>query len=127
MDFVDAASNFTRTLREVTATLIHGRYPLTQLEMNQHALESAAAMDEALAAVLQKVDPETKNERFRTSQKQWEIFRANEATFVGRMDLDYHVRGSIAPLIYWGGWKSLTKERIDWINSHFEAGYSFDA
>ena len=125
-DFAEAALNFTHALREVVDTLIHGKYPLTQLDMNEDGRMSAATLDEKLSAALHKIDPAKKAGRFQVAQQVWETFRENEATFVSRMDLDRVDRGSIAPLIFWSSWEELTKERIDWLNRHFDDRYSFD-
>jgi uncharacterized protein YecT (DUF1311 family) len=118
--FTEAALKFTLAMREVVDTLVHGKYPLTQLEMNEDARASAAVVDEELAAVLQKIDPAKNDERLQAAQQAWESFRNNEATFVSRMDMDRVERGSIAPLIFWSSWEELTRERIDWLNNHFD-------
>lgn len=124
--FIESGLNFTEALGEVVGTLIHGQYPLTQLEMNEQAQESANIADEKLAIFLNKIDPGKRAKRFQISQKIWEQFRESESVYLSRMDKDRAERGSIAPLIYWGTWEEITLERINWIERHFETSERVD-
>lgn len=120
--FARAAVEFTHAMDEVVSAILYGQYPLTQIEMNEHAHDLAQVSEGELAALVLRVDPERSDERFQKAHASWDAYRESEATFMSRMDLERRERGSIAPLIYWTTMDELTKERIKWITSNYGEG-----
>lgn len=121
--FARASFEFTQAIDQVISSLLYGDYPLTQIEINQRASERAKDSQKELDALLDRVNPGRVDERLKTAQAVWASYAENEATFLSRMDMERHERGSIAPSIYWAVADQLTKERIAWIMRSYGEGW----
>ena len=121
--FARASFEFTHAIDRVIANLLYGDYPLTQLEISQRASERAQDSNKELEALIERVNPGGADERLKAAQTMWASYADTEATFLSRMDMERHERGSIAPSIYWAVSDELTKERIAWITRSYGEGW----
>ncbi len=106
---VEAAMNFCDALDQVLSTELHGNFPLTQLEMNDRAGDSARKAEEELELVIARLDPKNSHLTFKASQDAWEKYRDRQAEF--RSNINSPGRGSIAPLIYASEVEKITRAR----------------
>tara|TARA_R110000868_G_scaffold409882_3_gene696344 strand:+ start:2263 stop:3204 length:942 start_codon:yes stop_codon:yes gene_type:complete len=109
--YIRAASQFVNAADEAFNTLLHGDYPLTQLEMNEAAATDARKAKEALAGVLNALDPAGKDNDLQASQAAWESFRDRQAEF--RSGINRPLPGSVAPMLYSSEVEKLTRARIE--------------
>lgn len=116
-DFVSAASSFCKATDEMFATLLHGNYPMTQLEMNARAGEKAFEAKQALSAELKRLDPDRCDAALQASQEAWEVYRERQAEF--RSGINRLTRGSIAPLLYADEVEKITLARIEQLEWYF--------
>lgn len=92
---------------------------VTQMEMNQLALESFTRSSEKLASVLSELKNKLEPDQVRlyeTSQSTWEIYSKEQASAVASM----YQGGSIYPLIYHSELETLAHERIARIQSELD-------
>lgn len=118
--YAGATADFMLAVDQVIATLLRGDYPQTQHEMIEAAFASATEAAGELDALLEELGLSDEDGGFGRNQEAWETYRESEATFLSGRDQPHS--GSIAPLLYWSAWESLTRARITWIRSHSGEG-----
>jgi uncharacterized protein YecT (DUF1311 family) len=116
-DFLDSAALFVQALDEMLSARLHGKYPLTQREMNSDsALRSAEAREE-LKEVCEKITHLYDSSIFNV-QHAWQIFVEAEA----QRQSDVASGGSMQPMIYHTAVESLTRARITELKRWIEEG-----
>lgn len=111
VDYVRAASEFVNAADQAFSTLLHGDYPLTQVDINADAHEKATQADDELRAVLAKLDPLGANELLVSGQATWQEYRRLHAEY--RSGITEVGHGSMAPMLYSSEIEAITRARIE--------------
>jgi uncharacterized protein YecT (DUF1311 family) len=106
--FLAVASQFLHAAQEHFLSLVYGDYPLTQMEMNQDAASKHAGATDELEALCNVIERESESKEIHEVQRAWLAFKEAEA---GRQT-QWHLGGSIRPMIYSTVAAQLTNDRI---------------
>jgi uncharacterized protein YecT (DUF1311 family) len=108
--FLKSAREFSDAVEEEIQTKLHGKYPLTQLEMNIFAQTKADEADAELQHVLLLLDAEKQDRALWKAQAAWEAYRRLHAEYCS------HIKdpspGSTAPMIHHGEFETITSARV---------------
>lgn len=110
-DFAQATMQFVEATDQYLDHLIHGYYPLTQLEINMAAAESADKADAELRDILARLNPNNTDIRLMSAQAAWEAYRAKQSEFRAGPVSDGG--GSMAPMLFSMEMEKVTQKRIE--------------
>lgn len=116
-EFIEAALSLVRATMERFLTLLYGRYPLTQADMNVNAGQRSEAAKLELAKLVSEITPLV-GTLFSDAQQAWETFSKQQA--LAESGLGTAGAGSMAPMIYNGVIAVLTHERISYLSQYKE-------
>lgn len=119
-DFLRSATLFVQALDEMLSTRLHGKYPLSQAEMNSEAASRSEAAMEELEELCEQIAREEGSTTIYDVQKAWAIFLDAEADRQSQVASG----GSMQPMIYSSAAESLTRTRIDELKRWIEEGKS---
>jgi len=108
--FMKSAKEFVDAVDEEVETKLHGKYPLTQLEMNIFAQTKADRADADLQRVLLLLDARKQDRALWKGQAAWEEYRRLHAEYCSR--INDPSPGSIAPMIYHEEFETITLARV---------------
>jgi uncharacterized protein YecT (DUF1311 family) len=108
--FLKSAREFVDAVEEEIQTKLHGKYPLTQLEMNIFAQTKAEEADAKLQQVLLLLYAEKQDRALWKAQAAWEAYRRLHAEYCSR--INDPSPGSMAPMIYHEEFETITSARV---------------
>lgn len=109
-DFLDAAISFMTACEERFTFLVHGDYPLTQLDMTTRAGQSLEDAEKELVDVYHQVEQLVDSALLRRTQTAWEVYRDLQSEL--RSGINDPDSGSIAPMIHYDEMATITRERV---------------
>jgi uncharacterized protein YecT (DUF1311 family) len=107
-EFLDASSKFMQAAEEEFVFILYNKVPMSQSEINQDSANRHQQAVEELESLCAKIEAETGSKEIHDVQRTWSAFKKAEADRITQ----WHLRGSIRPMIWSMTAARITRDRI---------------